>query len=236
MPNGDPFLPSTGGFKFENLFPGYPLPFNLPGLPPVSATYGLCGGMSAAAYDFLLAQRPIPQTTQVPAQGSPLQRYLFERQSRSLGPLGDQVLRFVEWMALPDGTRFGTQKRTYDEFRAIRVRIDRGECVPIGLVYVSARDTLRVWENHQVLAYGYEEVGPTTTHLAIYDCNAPLDDSAVVVAEQVDLGSSLILDPLPRWVPAMGLRCAEHLAGVPPRDVRGFFAMPYEAVIPPQGL
>jgi hypothetical protein len=205
-PEGEKFKPSAHGFRFANRFPGYPLPFSVPTLLRTSTCYGLCGGMCYAALDFLLAERGIPQDVAPPEQGSPLHRYLYRRQIVSFGP-------------------FGTQRRTYDQFQAVRARLDSGQPVVLGIVYVSIAETVAIWKNHQVLACGCSQVSDTAFDINIYDPNLPQDDAVVIRAERVAVGKEVF-----------GLRCTQKVAGQAEKKVRGFFIAPYRSVMPPEGL
>lgn len=221
------FVPSQHGFQFINSFSGLFLPFSLPflsGLGNPSSVYGLCGGMSAAALDLFLANRAVPAINQVPKNGTPIQRYLYKRQLDSFGRLGEVVMRFIEWMGLPDGTPQGTQKRTQTEFEKIRLRLNRFTPAPIGLVYVKWTDTNQVWQNHQVLALGYTRDAQNHIQMRIYDPNYPLRDDVWIDAERVPVGGD-----------EFGLRCQQRI-GNTTKKLYGFFAMPYGAVIPPEDL
>lgn len=221
---GVAFRPSLHGFKFTNRFPGYFLPFSIPALPDIPSVdkiYGLCGGMTAAAYDFCLAGYPIPVNTRVPKRASPLHQYIYRRQNDSLGFLGQQVVRFARWMALPDDTVHGVRKKSYDEVQKIRPLLDDGTLAPVGLVYVSTRDTLKIWENHQVLAYGYNDNEDGTLDVHVYDPNYPRRDDVVIHCEPVAVGSD------------MGFRSVQQIGKLTSKGVRGFFAMPYVPVEPP---
>jgi hypothetical protein len=227
------FRPSEHGFRFINCFPGYFLPISVPAIPDIPSVrnyYGLCGGMAAAAYDFLLAERPVPPDDKAPPRAGPLHQYLYRRQIDSLGPLGAQVMCFFHWMALPDGTPHGTQRRTLDAFERIRAQLDDRNAVPIGLVYVRALDTLAIWKNHQVLAYGYEERPDGGLDVKIYDPNHPGQDDVVVRCERVEVGNG---EP---GETVMGLRGEQRVGGRKKKDVRGFFEMPYVALVPPAEL
>jgi hypothetical protein len=224
-PEGEKFKPSVHGFRFANRFPGYPLSFPTPTLLRTSTYYGLCGGMCYAALDFLLAGRSIPLDASPPQQGSPLHRYLYRRQIASFGPLGACVARFAAWMALPDDTPFGTRRRTYDQFQAVRTRLDGGQPVVLGVIYVSAAETPAIWKNHQVLAYGYSQVSDTAFDINIYDPNFPLDDAVVIRVERVAVGRGIF-----------GLRCTQKVAGQAEKKVRGFFIAPHRPLMPPEGL
>ncbi|MGE5124146.1 MAG: hypothetical protein ACM3H7_06475, partial [Acidobacteriaceae bacterium] len=170
------FLPSTGGFKFRNSFAGYFLPFSTPafmGVHKVTSKYGLCGGMSAAAYDFALAGREIPSMSSVPSQGSRLQRYLFQRQMDSLGGMGQQAVKVAQWTSFPDDTLLGTQARTAEEFSSIRQKLDDRNLVVLALIYEHAgniKELARlIFNNHQVLAYACQ-VDPSGDFITrVYD-------------------------------------------------------------------
>jgi hypothetical protein len=229
------FLPTRDGLKFVNRFRGYFIPFSVPSIPDLPSdtnVYGLCGGMVATSLDFLLAGRPIPPDTQVPKRNSPLHKYIVRRQNDSLGAFGAQVVRFARWMALPDGSTQGTWKKTADEFEEIRPRLDDENPVPIGLVYVSAQDTLQIWKNHQVLAYGYTERNDGTLDVHIYDPNHPLQDDVVVRCERVPVGNTYLPGSPPRVTTHYGLRGVQRVKGRKKKDVRGLFAMPYVPVVP----
>lgn len=234
------FKPSQHGFLFGNSWPGYPLPISVPGvpgLPSVSGAYGLCGGMSAAAYDFLLAGRAIPQTSSVPAQGSPLQQYIYRRQVDTFGVLGAYIAKFAQWMVIPDDTIYGTQKRTHDEFASIRAKLDDQNAVVLGQVNVKSANVTDLWSNHQVLAYGYQTVSPTAFDIKIYDPNFPSDDTVRIRAERVPVGIR-VSNFFPRRIDMVfGLRC-EQLRGKQEsgKTIHGFFDMNYTPVVPPTGL
>lgn len=228
LPQSQPhnFLPSQHGFKFANAFPGYPLPFSVPFLPHgarVASIYGLCGGMSSAACDFFLAGHPVPPVTQAPRRGTHMHGYLYRRAIDTFA-MGRSIVRFAEWMALPDDTPLGVQRRTLASFQEVRERLDAHQLVVLGLLYdrgSSLKEILkRVWNNHQVLAYGCLVNPDDTFDIRIYDPNFPaLDDI------------TLHLTPS-----AGGLACVQRRAGRDLRPVRGFFPMPYEPFVPPSNL
>ncbi|HAA28100.1 MAG TPA: hypothetical protein DCE56_11055 [Cyanobacteria bacterium UBA8553] len=232
------FKPCVHGFKFVNKFSGYPLPISVPNLPNLSAvesSYGLCGGMSSAAYDFLAADRSIPLHTTAPAVGSTLHQYLYRRQIDTFGSFGEYIAKFAQWMVLPDDTIFGIQKRTYDEFEEIRAKLDDGNPVVLGLVYVSSRETIEIWNNHQVLAYGYSEVSDSTIDVNIYDPNYPGRDDVTIRVERVPVGTTFVPGVPPRKRTVLGFRCTQKMSNHDIK-VRGFFAMPYAPVMPPAEL
>jgi hypothetical protein len=221
------FLPSKHGFQFVNSFSGLFLPFALPTLPGIgnpTSVYGLCGGMSASALDFFLVNRTVPENQAIPQNGEPMQRFLYKRQLDSFGPLAEVIFRFIDWMGLPDDTPHGTQKRTQDEFEKIRSRLNRFTPVPIGLLYVKWTDTNQVWQNHQVLATGYTRDDQNRIQMRIYDPNYPTRDDVIIEGERVPLGNGII-----------GLRCRQRI-GTAEKKLYGFFAIPYQAAIPPEDI
>src|SRR5919202_329256 len=207
----------------------------LPYLSSVGKAYGLCGGMSSAAYDFLLAGRSIPSDISTPTQGSPLHKYLYRRQVDTFGALGDYITKFAQWMVLPDDTILGIQKRTYDEFEAIHAKLDDGNAVVLGLIYVSGRDSWEIWNNHQALAYSYSEISATTIDINIYDPNYPQRDDVAIRLERVPVGTTLIPGVPPRKRTVLGFKCSQKI-GEFDKNIRGFFAMPYVPIVPPSGL
>ncbi len=230
------FLPSTHGFRFINTFPGYFLPFSAPAFltsRKVSASYGLCGGMCAAACDYALAGASIPPTEHVPHTGTRLQRYLFERQIDSFGGLGQHILKVAHWTSLPDDTPLGVQRRTADELVSIRPRLEDRNLVVLALIYERARslDELGrlIFNNHQVLAYACQSREGGRLSIRVYDPNLPGRDDVVLNCQPVNLGgagSNGLPDPI------QGMMTTQLLGGTFYRAVRGFFALPYTFIQP----
>jgi hypothetical protein len=231
------FLPSRNGFMFPNSFSGYFLPYSTPafmGSHKVSSIYGLCGGMCAAVYDFILAGRAIPQSNNVPRQGTRLQRYLFQRQMDSLGGLGEALVKVAQWTSLPDGTAVGTYRRTADEFCQLRQKLDEGNLVILAMIYARATSLKElsrlIFNNHQVLAYAYQQDGAGAITIHIYDPNLPGQDDVDIHAEPVVV-AGMTSPSSPQTV--MGLKSTQLVGGEFHKEVRGFFAMPYSPVLPP---
>jgi hypothetical protein len=243
LPQSEPFrlVPSIHGFKFPNIFPGYPLPFSvpvLPGITDVTPAYGLCGGMSSASYDFLLAGRKVPITTKAPRRGSLLHRYLYRRAIDTFGSFGESLLKVAAWMRLPEDGLTGAWKRTLDEFSRIRARIDTNNAVILCMIYVGA-DSLsdifkEIWNNHQVLAYAWRQTSAEAIELNLYDPNYPVRDDVILRCERVVV--SQVNPSLEGKSPVYGLRCTQWIGSQMIKPVRGFFPMPYVPVEPPRGL
>ncbi len=228
------FIPSRHGFHFANAFAGYMLPFTVPFLSDskVKSVYGLCGGMSAGAVDFLLAGREIPAMKEAPRRGTKLHRYLFRRAMDSFA-MGESILRFARWMFLPDDGLNGTYRMTLGEWEKVRAMLDEHRLVPLGQLRAKAANLQEisrdVWNNHQVMAYGYTENADSSVDIRIYDPNCPDADGVFIRAERVQVG-------VDHNSPVYGLACYECDCWEKHRILHGFFAMPYEPADPPENL
>jgi hypothetical protein len=234
------FLPSRNGFMFRNSFSGYFLPYSTPAFMSsrkVTSAYGLCGGMCAAVYDFILAGRTIPQNIEVPRQGTRLQRYIFQRQMDSLGGLGEALVKVAQWTSLPNDTPVGTYRRTADEFSQLRQKLDEGNLVILALIYARATSLFElsrlIFNNHQVLTYAYQQDAAGASTIHIYDPNLPAQDDVDIHAEPMVVGETASSSASQT---AIGLKPTQLVSGAFYKDVRGFFAMPYTPVIPPKGI
>jgi hypothetical protein len=220
--------PLEHAFAFPNLFPGFALPFrlpNFPGIREVNSVHGLCGGISAAIYDFYLCGRAVPDTKDIPQKGTPLYKYLYKRQTQTYGMIGETVMKFGEWMLMADEGPNSIQHRTFQSLQVIKNELDQGNAVILGLVYVDWRNGFQLWNNHQVLAYDYtDKEDGTKTSLHLCDPNYPRYRSVTIEAEvSTDRNSP-------------GVKCAQFVNGQKVKHVRGFFPIPYTPVIPPRRL
>jgi len=169
------------GFAFRNNFPFTSFPVQeIAGIPLTSATYGLCGGMAYATRDYFEAGQPIP-ATQSPPVGGPLFDFLWRRLLDSFNlPFGaGSPSRYLQLMspALADAgppTFFGVRSRADEmitvSWPRVRATIDQGRLCPLALVLMKSDDPGKIFENHQVLVFGYEIAGPIVT-LLINDPN-----------------------------------------------------------------
>ncbi len=226
------FHPSQHGFHFPNAFSGYMLPLTVPFLSDskVKGVYGLCGGMSAGAADFYLAGRAMTGEKVPPRRGTRLHRYLFRRAIDSFA-MGETVLRFARWMLLPEEGPNGTWRLTLKEWEKIRSALDEHRLVPLGQLRDRARNpqevARKVWNNHQVLAYGYRENADLSVDIRIYDPNCPNADDVFIHAERTQVGEE-------QGVPVYGWRSFESDCYEKRRPLYGFFAIPFEPADPPQ--
>ena len=246
-PTREPFRPSRHGFFFRNSFKGSPLPkplqnFGIEAAVGAPDTYGKCGGMSLAAADYFFANTLIPPDTTPPSDTSPLFDYITTRQIDSLGDYAVMATKFARWMGLPDvhDSQESTAELTAYELPRLLERLNAGELVPLGLVYVSNSGTLqgKIWENHQVLAYAARQISrddgdPAAQHstilttIYIYDPNFPRDDAnRLTITPIVDPRSGK-----PPMVTTLQRTSSKRII-----PVRGFFLMPYEKRDPPEAL
>lgn len=224
------FVASKHGFGFRNHFPGLGLPTFLvgaekPGSKPSRGgpAFGLCGGMSAAAADYFIAQQRVPSTTRVPERGSELYEYLYLRQAESIGPGITTALRFVECMNLSDDE---LRLRTLDELQKIRHAVETHDVAPIGLILARFGGPVGAnspSDNHQVLAIGVHETDGSTV-IDVYDPNFPGDDAVRIVFDGKSPG------PMAHRVrgPSAGAKPSA------PTPVRGVILVPYEPRTPPR--
>jgi len=189
------FLPSRNGLHFPNSWPHVPiLTINVPPFSPIpigDAANGLCGGMAFAVRDLFDSGLLPPAGTDNPAADSPAFNYLVERLLDSFNlPAG--VLQYYAWMQLPahdDQIKLfgstltlvtGTSSLTVNHaMPVIRAAIDAGQPCPLGLIRVHSADPQMLGVNHQVLAWGYDDSGTTTT-VKICDSNQPDDDTVTI--------------------------------------------------------
>lgn len=173
------FNPDEHGFKFVNRFKNiFISELNW-------TTSGLCGGMAYSALDYFNARMRIPQQDFMPAEGTTLQSYLYNRQVNSIernvdkwveygfNPGGARNREFFNWGLQFGGGRLGE----------LRQRIDRGQPVPLGLQ--SCGDDCGCPGgcpgSHQVLAVGYDlgrytgnlNVNAEDVSIFVYDPNFP---------------------------------------------------------------
>jgi len=184
----------------------------------LSPVYGLCGGMCFAALDCHRVGIPMSRLfgrLERPMPGSPLHRYLWKRQLDSWASDG---LRFVVWLVflnhVPARRPFGggaawLKRRSQREWRKLKAFLDAGQPMPIGLV----RDRKNLYDNHQVVALGYDEVDDTHARIRIYDPNCPGGESTIELHFQAD-----------------ALDGRESCGGSVP--LRGFFVERYRAKLP----
>jgi hypothetical protein len=196
------FLPSKNGLHYPNSWPNEPditIPMPSP-FPPITigdAANGLCGGMVFAVLDLFNAGKLPPAATQNPPDPSPGYNYIVQRLLDSFNvPAG--VLHYYTWMQLPSHDSqvnlfrstitlvTGTSDLTINQsMPTIRSAIDAMHPCPLGLVTVHAADPTLLGRNHQVLAWGYQDSGATTT-VKVYDPNLPGNDEVTITFDHSD--------------------------------------------------
>jgi hypothetical protein len=140
-----------------------------------------------------------------------LYRYLYRRQLDTYGAFWRVVFKFMQWTWLSDTQ---LQHLTQTELVQACDHLHQHRPVVLGLVYTSLSKTLKIWLNHQVLAYGYSQDGERCM-INVYDPNWPDRDDIVITATAEPTGfrydqRSLQTDP-------------QH-------SIRGIFVIPYTPV------
>jgi len=166
-----PFQPEKHGFHFVNFFTISP---DILGVDLGSWNMGLCGGMCAAALNRIRNDADVPDTAEIPVQGTALYDELLQRQIRTLFNILDDI---YDWQSAPDEEHWHRKRsvgaRTKREWQKLRNELDNDRPAILVLIREEgylANPTL----NHQVLAIGYD-YNPTTKDLQIqvYDPNEP---------------------------------------------------------------
>ncbi len=196
--------------------------------------YGMCGGMAYAAIDYWSAKAPLPrgahawdQPTHEAPVASAVRSMIFKRLIDSI-VAGGALRRMIEWSLLLNqvprvlgGGPGALLDRTKHEFAILKSHIDAGQPWPLGLVYTN-RD---LWDQHQIMAWGYTDNGDGTGSLLVYDSNAPQQ-----IGEAAEPAGTTI--PFDFRGPA--------LVATSPSDygdlLVGFFCTDYSRVAPPAGL
>lgn len=234
------FLPSRDGFDFNNCFrliePRISLPFGLSD-KLISDPYGLCGGMSAAAYDYRLAclndsnHPDIRAYHEAPKTGTRLHRYLFRRSLDTFGSGGSNISRVGDWTLLPDDGPAGVCCLSLQALPDILLHLQRGQCVVLALIYQRASTfsemVQNIWLNHQVLAYGYQDLGLDQYEISIYDSNYKNQDQIKLKIQKVNVATS-------SDGPVRGIQIVERIPNRPDKEVRGIFPMTYKPCKPPR--
>ena len=223
-------------FHFVNFF-SQPIKIHLP--RPVNKTvtinfsYGLCGGMAAAALDTFNAHSTTPSDITAPSPPSRFWTYLFDRELASLtGHNAQPLINFIVWSAIGQTTHngiTGLNVRSHREFlHKVRPSIDQGNPIPLGLVKVkvsistnSVKNAVKLlFENHQVLAVGYFIKGGEVV-LAIYDPNYP----AVTSPRGNDDGDGITYLFTRQRIETYDIAGAHKVDSA--SAFRGYFAIPY---------
>ena len=172
------FLPSLYGLRFANSFPPGPTvrfgPFDTRFLGFGDAAAGLCGGMALTARDLYEAKVPAPPDTNPPANGSPRFDALVRRQVQSLDWF-KVPLHFLDLQALrgdpPTGiaATLGREPARVDAVlkewpRHPRRRSTAATRRSWGSSGRPSSSPAALTQNHQVLAYAYEETPEHDRH------------------------------------------------------------------------
>jgi hypothetical protein len=203
------FDPAEHGFQFPNAFVNSL--GNLPGFGQIR-TQGRCGGMAYASLDYYHAGLRVPETSDLPPDGTLLADYIFERLLDSF--LVASASKFISWTLYTDYQTFfykGVTRWTKeDEFPRMRRGIEHGAPQVLGLV--RATDLQKIGDDHQVVAFACDDDGAGALTALLYDNRYP--------GEEVILGTT---PEDPHWT-------LSHDG--PEESWRGFFVQGYERRVP----
>ena len=184
------FLPSKHGYHFTNSFQfNATIKFDVgvfESFVPkdyytynIKESYGLCGGMALGAHEYFVQNRKIPKDTQTPKKGDRHYDFLLDRLYVSFGePSFENLRKALSWWGSIEYKETLLEEDTKMELPKIIKRLDKKDPVQLILMY-QTKTTGSPWENHQVLAYGYEK-DYSTLRIFIYDPNRPDRDDIVI--------------------------------------------------------
>jgi hypothetical protein len=184
------FRPSKHGFRFKNKFTGPTYLDTIFGrFKAGDASEGLCGGMVFSALDYFNEGISIPTVKDLPAHKE-LYDYVFKRLIESFD-VPNGPLKYIQLMhpKYPDAKKLGgifglipvgrAWRMIREEWPKIKEKLDDGEPCPLGLILIKSTNVMKLGENHQVLAYGYDLIDDELT-LYIYDPNNPENDNVTL--------------------------------------------------------
>ncbi len=214
------FRPSLHGMPFRNRFK-FKLRFRIPFIPKIASTYGLCGGMSSLAADCFQEHQTVPFMEEPPAIGTGLYSDLLDRQLKSFGKNFMHLLTFFQWWRMYSTHQ--TQQKTLKEWQQLKLQLDNGQPCQLGIMYVDEH-TGSLWDNHQVLAYAYEQPNNEIVYIRIYDPNFPKRDDIYLKGtfNEVNDGSNVV----------QRLVCEQVIPDRGATKIRGFFRLPMKLIKP----
>jgi hypothetical protein len=150
--------------------------------------HGMCGGMAFATADYYAVGRPLPRGdgyADIPQDSTPrgraLRDYLWERQINSLHLNGAQLLYWMAMLHLPQALPFAGADwlldRVREEWSHLKAHIDGGHPWPLCLIGSSRSP----FDNHQVLAIGYDDPGDGSGVIYVYDMNGPGKEQTIAL-------------------------------------------------------
>ena len=188
------FLPSKHGFHFPNAFRFKTTIEFKNGIfdhfvpkdyytYQIDEGYGLCGGMALGAHEYFVQKRKIPKDKKAPKKGDKLYDFVLDRLYVSFGqPRFSELTQALSWWGSIEYKETLLEEDTRKELERITNKIDQKEPVQLMLIY-QTKTTGSPWDNHQVLAYGYEK-DYSSIRFFIYDPNKPDRDDIVITLAQ----------------------------------------------------
>ena len=183
------FTPAENGFAFSNGFTNHVL--RIPAVGVDITTRGRCGGMAAASMDYWYAGLAMSTNGTLPQDGSLVADYIY---ARLMDTFVDNGLKFVQYATSLDHPTWlrgkGVARMTReDELPKLKARLNSGQPVLLGLT--QARSVTELGNDHQVVAYGWEQ-DSRYTYVLVYDNNNP--------GQEVRLKLTTVDDPAERAI------------------------------------
>lgn len=142
------FIPETHGFRFINTFNG----------EDIIRWGGLCGGMVYAALDYFNHNMPVPRQFYTPANGTPLQSYIYSRQNHATWDVNEKwsELEVSYNTRANEIFRWGLQGTNGGRLEELKNSIDDNISRPLGMFAggVLGKDNSN-GGRHVVLGVGY---------------------------------------------------------------------------------
>jgi hypothetical protein len=147
--------------------------------------------MAFAALDYWHNRLPVPDAEALPPDGNPIADYIFERLVRSIA---DNWTMYLHFMRTPDHPTalngIGVARATREEeLPKLKELLDQG--LPQALGLVQSRDPEGFGNDHQVVAYGYEQ-DADQTRVFIWDNRYPHREEVLRFATAYDPGDRAV--------------------------------------------
>jgi hypothetical protein len=180
-----PFTAQQHGFAFSNSFVNHVIRIDFLNIDVT--TRGRCGGMAYASLDYWSNGLAVPESSNLPEDGTLLGDYIYWRLIDSMVANG---LKFFHFMRTPDHPTWingiGVARATREEeFPRLKQLIDSRRPCALGLT--QARSIGDLGNDHQVVATGYED-GDPYSKVFIYDNNYPGVESSLTFKTAYDPG------------------------------------------------
>jgi hypothetical protein len=163
----DGFIPIASWFKFPNQSFNHSVGY-WHNLPIVFPSYGMCGGMVFAVADYFESSECLPNE-EYPGKILGEDLKLRQADSINLNTAWNYLLLTLE-----------NQERDYsytmEAWKMVKEDVDNNHPSPIGVIRIKSINPFKVFNQHQLLAYGYQ-INKELITINVYDQNFPYSDN-----------------------------------------------------------